>query len=300
MLTTLSKPQPTRGDGVDLPARKGKVNFWQIVWRVILYLVLIAGACIMLMPFAYMLGMSFNPDTLALPSPGDFLPAHPTFANYISAWTANNFGQAFLNSVLVACSATALTVLLSAMLSFAFARYHFPGRNLLFYGMLATMTVPNIVLIIPQFVLASRLDLTNNRLGLILVYAAGMALGVYMLRGFFEEIPQELFDAASIDGSGIFRSFWYIALPLARPALAAVTIFSFAANWEEFIWAITSTNDSSLYTLPVAIQQYYSAHSTDWGVIFAASVMAILPEILVFLIFQRQFVSGIRAGGMKG
>jgi multiple sugar transport system permease protein len=300
MLTALQKPPQEKSAAGDLGTQKQGINFWRIITRLILYLVLIAGALLMLMPFVYMLGMSFNPNTLSLPSPGDVIPAHPTLANYVNAWTTNNFGQAFLNSVIVACSATILTVLLSAMLSFAFARYKFPGRNILFYGMLATMTVPNIVLIIPQFVLASRLGLTNNRFGLILVYAAGMALGVYMLRGFFEEIPQELFDAAAIDGSGIFRSFWSIALPLARPALAAVTIFSFAANWEEFIWAITSTNDASLYTLPVAIQQYYSAHGTDWGVIFAASTIAILPEILVFLIFQRQFVSGIRAGGMKG
>ena len=162
------------------------------------------------------------------------------------------------------------------------------------------MSARTTLLIIPQFVLASRLGLTNNRLGLILVYSAGMAFGVYMLKGFFEEIPQELFDAAAIDGSGIFRSFWSIALPLARPALAAVIIFSFAANWEEFTWAIISTNDASLYTLPVAIQQYYSAHGTNWGIIFAGSVLALLPEVLVFLLFQRQFVSGIRSGGMKG
>ncbi|GCE05956.1 sn-glycerol-3-phosphate transport system permease protein UgpE [Dictyobacter aurantiacus] len=264
------------------------------------YLLLLAGALVMLLPFAYMVGISFSPNAYILPSPAEIIPAHPTLSNYMSAWTDNNFGQAFFNSAIVASSATLLSVLLSATLSFAFARYQFPGRNILFYGMLATMTVPGIVLIIPQFVLASRLGLTNNRLGLIVVYGAGMAFGVYMLKGFFEEIPQELFDAAAIDGCGILRTFWSIALPLARPALAAVTIFSFAANWEEFTWATISTNDASLYTLPVAIQQYYSAHGTNWGIIFAASVLAILPEILVFLVFQRQFVSGLRSGGMKG
>lgn len=291
MLETLEAPRPLK---------KRSAGTWTTVGRILLYLLLIGGAIVMLMPFAYMLGISFNPNTYTLPPPAELIPAHPTLDNYVSAWTDNGFGLAFLNSVIVACSATILSVLLSASLSFAFARYQFPGRNILFYGMLGTMTVPGIVLIIPQFVLASRLGLTNNRFGLILVYAAGMAFGVYMLKGFFEEIPQELFDAAAIDGSNIFRTFWSIALPLARPALAAVTIFSFAGNWEEFIWAITSTNDSSLYTLPVAIQQYYSAHGTNWGIIFAASVLAILPEILVFLIFQRQFVSGVRSGGLKG
>jgi multiple sugar transport system permease protein len=291
MFTTLEAPNTLK---------KRRLSSWTITGRVLLYLALVGGALIMLSPFAYMLSLSFNPNSYVLPSPADVIPAHPTLNNYISAWTDANFGQAFFNSVIVACSATAITVLLSATLAFAFARYHFPGRNVLFYGMLATMTVPSIVLIIPQFVLASRLGLVNNRFGLILVYGAGMAFGVYLLRGFFEEIPQELFDAAAIDGSSIFHTFRSIALPLARPALAAVIIFSFAANWEEFTWAIISTNDSSLYTLPVAIQQYYSAHGTNWGVIFAGSVLAILPEVLVFLIFQRQFVSGIRAGGVKG
>lgn len=281
--------------------KKRRLSSWTIAGRVLLYLALMGGALIMLSPFAYMLSLSFNPNASTLPSPADVIPAHPTLNNYIGAWTDANFGQAFFNSVIVACSATAITVLLSATLAFAFARYRFPGRNVLFYGMLATMTVPGIVLIIPQFVLASRLGLTNNRFGLILVYATGMAFGVYLLRGFFEEIPQELFDAAAIDGSSIFHTFWSIALPLARPALAAVIIFSFAANWDEFTWAITSTNDASLYTLPVALQQFYLAQGTpDWGVIFAGSVIAILPEVLVFLIFQRQFVSGLRAGGIKG
>jgi multiple sugar transport system permease protein len=278
----------------------GSVNVWHGVRRVVLYLLLTIAALIMLVPFAYMVGISLSPTTYILQDPAALISGHPTLANYANAWNGNNFGQAFLNSVIVACSATALNVLLAAMLAFAFARYQFPGRTILFYGMLATMTVPSIVLIIPQFVLASRLGLTNNRLGLILVYAAGMAFGVYLLRGFFEELPQELFDAAAVDGGGILRSFWSIALPLARPALAAVTIFSFAANWEEFTWAITSTNDSSLYTLPVAIQQYFSNHATEWGIVFAASVLAALPEIIVFLVFQRYFVSGIRAGGVKG
>ncbi|HEY4383644.1 MAG TPA: ABC transporter permease subunit, partial [Ktedonobacteraceae bacterium] len=126
------------------------------------------------------------------------------------------------------------------------------------------------------------------------------AFSVYLLRGFFEELPQELFDAAAIDGCGVFRSFFTIALPLARPALAAAIIFSFGGNWDEFTWAITSINDSSLYTLPVAIQQFYSNHMTNWGIVFAASVVAVIPVIVIFLIFQRHFISGISAGSLKG
>ncbi|MGH2346595.1 MAG: carbohydrate ABC transporter permease, partial [Chloroflexota bacterium] len=156
------------------------------------------------------------------------------------------------------------------------------------------------VLIIPQFVLASHLHLTNSRLGLVLVYAAGMAFSVFLLRSFFEELSQELMDAASIDGCGVWLTFARIALPLARPALAAATIFSFLGNWDEFTWAITSLNDQRLYTLPIAIQQFQSAHTTQWGIVFAASTIAVVPVMVVFLIFQRHFIRGVSAGAVKG
>jgi multiple sugar transport system permease protein len=268
--------------------------------RLGIYLLLIAGAVVMLTPFAYMVGISFAPNAYVLQTPPTFIPAQPTLDNYVSAWNGNNFGQAFANSVIVATSATVLNVGLASALAFAFARYRFPGRTILYYGMLSTMMVPGLVLIIPQFVLASHLHLTNSRQGLIIVYAAGMAFSVFLLRGFFEELPQELFDAASIDGSGTFRTFVQIGLPLARPALAAATIFSFMGNWQEFTWAITSLNDPSLYTLPIAIQQFQSSHSTQWGIVFAASTIAVAPVVVVFLIFQRQFMSGIRTGAIKG
>jgi multiple sugar transport system permease protein len=276
------------------------IHWSKIAQRAILYLVLVTGACLLLLPFAYMVGISFTPNAYVLGTPPTFIPAQPTFDNYTTAWNGNDFGQAFLNSLIVASSATALNVGLAAALAFAFARYRFPGRNILFYGMLSTMMVPNLVLIIPQFVLASHLHLTNSRLGLILVYAAGMAFSVFMLRGFFEELPQELLDAASIDGCGVWRTFLQICLPLARPALAAATIFSFLGNWDEFTWAITSLNDARLYTLPIAIQQYQSNHGTQWGIVFAASTIAVVPVIVVFLIFQRQFIRGVSAGAVKG
>jgi multiple sugar transport system permease protein len=266
----------------------------------LIYLLLIAGLVVMLTPFAYMVGISFMPDIYILGTPPIFIPPHPTFDNYTAAWSGNDFGQAFFNSVTVATSATAINVLLAASLAFAFARYRFPGRSVLYYTMLATMTVPGLVLIIPQFVLAAHLHLTNSRLGLVLVYAAGMAFSVFLLRGFFEELSQELMDAASIDGCGVWRTFFRIALPLARPALAAATIFSFLANWDEFTWAITSLNDQRLYTLPIAIEQFQSAHTTQWGIVFAASTIAVIPVMVVFLIFQRHFIRGISAGAVKG
>lgn len=272
----------------------------RIVRGVLLYTVVIAGAAIMVVPLLYMLSTSFMQHAYVLTTPPVFIPPHPTLDNYIAAWQGNSFGQAFLNSAVVAVTATVLNVGLASALAFAFARYPFPGRNVLFYGMLATMTVPSLVLVIPQFVLASHLHLTNSRLGLILIYAAGMGFSVYLLRSYFEDMPQDLFDAAAIDGCGVFRTLWYIALPLARPALAAATIFAFAGNWDEFTLALTLNSDQSLFTLPVAIQQFYSNHGTDWGVVFAATTIAMVPILAIFLLFQRQFVSGIAAGALKG
>jgi ABC-type glycerol-3-phosphate transport system permease component len=276
-----------------------RINLARTLRRALFYAIVAAGALIMIVPLLYMLSTSFTPHAFVLQTPPVFIPSHPTLDNYITAWQGNNFGQAFLNSAIVASSATALNLALGSMLAFAFARYAFPGRNILFYGMLATMTVPSLVLIIPQFVLASHLHLTNSRLGLILIYAANMSFTMYLLRSYFEDVPQDLFDAAAIDGCGVFRSFWNVAIPLARPALAAATIFTFAGNWDEFTLALTLNNDQSLYTLPVAIQQFYSNHGTDWGIVFAATTIAMVPIVTIFLIFQRHFVSGIAAGALK-
>lgn len=282
------------------PPQPERIRVVRMLRRMVLYGITAAGALTMIVPLGYMLSTSFMPHAFVLRTPPEFFLSHPTLENYLVAWQDNNFGQAFLNSAIVASCATLLNLALAAALAFAFARYTFPGRNLLFYGMLATMTVPSLVLVIPQFVLASHLHLTNSRLGLILIYAAGMGFSVYLLRSYFEDLPQDLFDAAAIDGCGVFRSFWHVALPLARPALAAATIFAFAGNWDEFTLALTLNNDQSLYTLPVAIQQFHSNHGTDWGIVFAATTIAMVPILTIFLIFQRHFVSGITAGALKG
>lgn len=266
---------------------------------ILLYAIVIAGAAVMIVPLVYMVSTSLLPHGDVFATPPEFIPRQPTFANYIAAWQENDLGHAFLNSVIVAVCSTALNVALAASLAFAFARYQFPGRNLLFYVILVTMTVPALVLIIPQFVLAAHLHLTNSLLGLILIYAAGMGFNVFLLRSYFQNMPQELFDAAALDGCGVFRTFWSIALPLARPALAAACIFSFQGNWDEFTMALTLNNNQSLFTLPVAIQQFFSNNNTDWGVVFAATTIAMIPIFIIFIIFQREFVSGIAAGALK-
>jgi ABC-type glycerol-3-phosphate transport system permease component len=270
---------------------------WSVAAR---HAVLILGAVIMLTPFLYMVGTSFKPHAFVLELPPNFIPSNPTLDNYRNAFGSNHFGRYFMNSAVVAIAATAVTLMLSSTLAYAFARFDFPGRDGLFYLMLGTLMVPTLVLLIPQFVLAKDLRLLDSRIGLIVVYSASAPFSMFLLRGFFEEIPQDLLDAAVIDGAGPFRTFWDIALPLARPALAAVAIFSFLSSWDEFTWALTAITDESLYTLPIAIRLFQQQHGTEWGLVFAASTIAVLPTILIFIIFQRQFIRGVMSGAVKG
>lgn len=267
----------------------------------LIFAVAAAGGLTMLIPFAFLVGTAFTPFAYVLQIPPQLIPSQPTLDNFAQALGTNDFGQYFLNSTVVSVSSTAVTVMLAATLAFAFARYEFPGRTVLFGALLISMMVPGLVLLVPQFVLAKNLHLLNSLFGLVVVYSVmNLGLNVFLLRGFFESMPQELFDAAAVDGAGVWRSFRSIALPLAGPGLAAITIFSFLAAWDEFTWAITSLSDQSLYTLPVAIRTFQRANGTEWGIVFAASLVALLPEIAVFLGLQRYFVSGAFVGATKG
>ncbi len=263
-------------------------------------LLLSLGAVILLLPFAYMLATSFKPNALVLTIPPQFLPHHPTTANYTDAWTSNEFSRYFLNSVIVAAITTVAAVFLSAMMAYSFARFRFPGRTVLFGAVLIALMVPTMMMLIPQFLLAKQLLLLNSLWGLVVFYTGGnLALNTFLLRSFFVDIPWELEEAMVVDGAGPWTRFWRLILPLSRPALAVVAIFTFLASWDEFTWALTIINDPSKYTLPIAISLFQGQHSTSWGLVFAASTIAIAPVILIFAVFQRQFVAGIAAGAVK-
>jgi len=269
--------------------------------RTIAFVLAVGFGLVMLLPFALMVSTSFKPHAYVLEVPPQLVPTEPTIDNYVEAWTSGDFGRFFLNSVLVTVTSTAASVALAAMLAFAFARFDFPGRRVLFGALLFTMMVPGMVLLIPQFVLARNLGLLNSLPGLVIVYSVmNLGLNTFLLRGFFASMPQEVFDAAEVDGAGVWRSFRTVALPLARPGLATVTLFSFLAAWDEFTWAIVTLSDRELYTLPVAIRSFQRAQATEWGLVFAASLIALVPVLALFLALQRQFVSGAFVGAAKG
>lgn len=265
------------------------------------YVALIAGALVMITPFVYMVSTSFKAQAYVLTFPPQFIPDPATTDNYVQALTTQNFGLYFLNSIIVSVIATAASVLVSSMMAYAFARFQFPGRELIFRILLLGLIVPAMMLIIPQFILAKHLDLLDSLLGLIVFYTAGtLALNTFLLRGFFESIPWELDQAMQVDGAGAWTRYWRLALPLAKPALATATIFTFLSCWDEFAWALTIINTPEHLTLPVAIQLFQGQNATQWGLVFAASLIAVVPVIIVFLVFQRYFVQGLTAGAVKG
>lgn len=259
------------------------------------------GAFVMIVPFAYMLATSLKANSLALEVPPDFIPDDPTTENYRDAWSSNHFGRYFVNSLGVAVATTLISVLLSSMMAYAFSRLRFPGRTLLFGLLLLGLMVPTMMLIVPQFLLAKELHLLDSYAGLVVFYVGGtLALNTFLLRSFFQDIPRELEEAMVVDGAGPWKRYRKLILPLSRPALATVAIFTFLASWDEFVWALTIINNPEKRTLPIAIALFQGQYATSWGIVFAASAIAVVPVIAIFIALQRQFIGGITAGAVKG
>jgi multiple sugar transport system permease protein len=264
------------------------------------YLLLLAGAVLTTVPLLFMIATALKANVYIIETPPQFIPRSPTLQNFVDAWSLNNFGLFFTNSLIVAISTTILSVLLSAMMAYAFARFVFPGKSLFFFSLLLTLMIPGLMLVIPQFLLAKTLGLLDSRLGLVFVYiATSLALNTYLLRAFFEQLPIELEQAAEVDGASHLVIFTRIVIPLSTPALATVAIFTFLFAWDEFPWAVTAINSDSNKTLPMAIALFQSAHQTQWGLVFAAALIAIIPVIVVFVVFQRYFVRGLTSGAIK-
>ncbi len=269
--------------------------------RVITYALLLAGMVIVSLPFWYMLITSFKPQSYIFEMPPRLWPQEVTLKNYTAALGKDMFGLYFLNSLKVTAASTVATILVSSLLAYAFARLKFPGRELIFYILLLGMMIPPVMLIIPQFLIAKSLGLFDSHLGLVLVYITmNLSMQTFLLRGFFEDIPRDLEEAALIDGASQWMIFWRIVLPLSRPGLAVVTIFTFIYSWDEFPWAHVAIKETTRRTLPIAIALFQSQHLTEWGQVFAASIVALIPVVLVFTIFQRQFIRGISTTGIKG
>ena len=281
--------------------------------RAVSHLVLIAGAVVMLLPFVWMLSTSVKPADQLFTVPPTWLPRPIQLDNYVKAMGAGNFGRYALNSLLLGAANLVTNVLLAALAGYAFARLRFPGRNVLFVLVLATLMVPYQVTIIPLFVIVRHIPLfggndllgqggigwINSYWGLIVPGAVG-AFGIFMLRQFFQMLPEELEDAARIDGASEFRIFWQIMLPLAMPAVATLAIFSFQAGWNAFLWPLLITTTDDMRTIQLGLTVFVQQYSTQWDQLMAATVVATLPVIVVFAFGQRLLVRSIAFTGIKG
>jgi multiple sugar transport system permease protein len=264
------------------------------------YLALAVASLASIGPLVYMVLVSLKRNAFVLRGPADLLTGELTLDNYARVWQQGDLGIAFANSLVVALATTFLTLLLASMMAYAIARFEFPGRRVVLGLILIELMVPAIMLLIPQFLLARDLRLLDSLHGLVLFYVGGnLAFITFLLLGFFRGIPAELEDAMRVDGAGAWRRYVSLILPVSRPALATAAIFAFLGSWDEYVWALTIINDPAKRTLPVGIALLNGAHMTDWGLTFAASVIALVPVLVVFLVFQRQFVNGIISGALK-
>lgn len=251
-------------------------------------------------PLVYMVSLSFQPTSDILTSNAVLFPSHPTTANYVSAWSQNSFSSYFLNSLIVAVGTVAITVVVASLAAFAFARYRFPFKEVIFYLFLAALAVPSVELIIPQYLLMLRLHLVNSLFGLVLIYASeNLPFSIFLLRGFFEAVPKDLEESFRLDGASTLRVLTRLIAPLSAPALAVVAMFTFNFAWEEFIVALTLLNSQSHYTLPIALTFFITAHQTAWGPLFAGCTIATIPSVIVYFISQRWFQRGVSLGGIR-
>lgn len=294
-LTPARDLPPAAASGRSRRARgaRGQAGSWWI------YALLIIGVLLLVGPFVWMILGSFKTTGELRQVPPTWWPEDPTLANYQELFSRQNFARFFFNSSVVAFFVTAGNVVFCSMLGYALAKLQFPGKRILFLVVLATLMVPGIVTFMPLFVLVANLGLVNTHAGLILPFLAG-AFGVFLMRQFISGIPDELLDAARVDGAGEHYIFWRIVMPLCGPALATLTILTFLASWNSFLWPLVVATSQDMFTLPVAVAFLATGQTeTNVALLMAGSVVVIMPVIVVFILLQRHFTQGIAMTGFK-
>lgn len=268
--------------------------------KAILTLIMLMLSIVMVLPFLWMLSSSFKMNADVFEFPIRWIPKTPTFENYLTAWFAKiPFYVYMLNSLKVSVISVLGELFTSALAGYAFAKIKFRGRNVVFLFYIATLIFPNQMLLVPRFVLYRLWGLYDTHLALILP-GIFTAFGTFLLRQFFMTLPDELIEAAKIDGAGYFRTFSQIALPLSKPAISTLLIFSFVGSWNNYENALVFLNTKTLYTIPLGLLQFQSDDVTNYAAIMAASVISLLPIFILFLSLQKYFVEGIAMTGIKG
>lgn len=262
---------------------------------------MVVAALVMLAPTAWMISTSLKPESEVLSATPHWLPRPATLQNYVTLFSqVEGFPvlRWFANSVFVSSSVTVLVLLVASSAAYAFARLQFKGREVLFMVVVATMIIPSQITLIPVFLIVQKLGWFNSYYGLIIPGLAG-GFGVFLLRQFFLSIPVELEEAAYIDGAGPLAIYWRVILPLGKPAMAALAIFTFIGSWNDFAWPLIVTNDVDMRTLPIGIMIFQGRYTIEYGLTMAAAAVCTVPIIIAFLLFQRRITEGIAMTGLK-
>lgn len=263
------------------------------------YAILGVGLLVVTSPFIWMALSSLKSEGEIRQVPPTWIPEAPTLDNFRELFDRLDFPQFFTNSAVVAIAVTAGNVVFCSMLGYVLAKFDFAGKKLLFRLVLGTLMIPGMVTLVPLFVLVANMGLVNTYFGLILPFLAA-PFGVFLMRQFFLGIPDELIDAARVDGAGEARIFVTIVMPLAKPALATLGILTFLGSWNNFLWPLVVATTEDKYTLPVALALYSTGQNqTDFGLLLAGAVVVVVPVLVVFLILQRHFVQGVAMTGIK-
>jgi len=267
-----------------------------ILWYVVLCLI----ALVTVFPFVWVISTSFKGPTDVIYSvPPQIIPQNPTFANYIRVWNQLPMGNFFLNSILVTVSTVVFNVLFSALAAYPFAKMKFPGRDVIFYLLLATFIVPPQLTYIPSFVLAVNVFHYYDTIFALIFPSLATVFNIFLLRQAFRTVPDDLIDAGRIDGASEFRIWWSILLPVVRPALATVAIITFVAQWNDFFWPSLMLHTRTNMTLQVGLANLQGMFTSDSRGVAAGVVMAIIPILIIFVVLQKQFVRGL-TGAVKG
>jgi len=262
------------------------------------FLILVSLSCIF--PLVWMFSSALKTQATVF-SDMSLFPAHPHWGNFYLAWTKGGFGIYFFNSIFYTLTVVIGVVFIASLAAYAFARLEFPGKNIFFYLFLATLMIPLPGAFIALYVLLMKLHLVNTRLGYILIQInGGLALGIFLLKTFFEKMPRDLEDAARIDGCGKFGIYWRVALPLAKPAIAVVVIFNALTVWNEYLLAMLLLSNKSLMPLQRGLMVFQGAYVTQYPLLMAGITITVIPIVLMYIVMQKYIITGITAGAVTG
>lgn len=272
---------------------------WTRLWLLLAYIILIAGAVVMLLPLFWMVSAAFKPLDEIIRTPPTWIPIHPTLANFQGAFQQFPFARYMWNSIWTTFIIVTTVLVTSATGGYALSKFQFPGRDVIFIVLLSSLMIPFQSRMIPLYQMMVKLHLVNTYTGVVFPFLFD-AMGIFLMRQFMLGLPDELSEAARIDGANEGVVFMRVVLPQVKPALSALAIFTFSWVWEEFLWPIIITNSDATRTVPVGLQYFAEQYGTRIDLQMAGALLAVLPVLVVFLILQRQFVEGITMTGLKG